>query len=57
MDLNPRQQNLIQKTRKQVNDGGQRIHAMTANNSFRQKFIQAVSTTVIQYSLNTKHFV
>lgn len=41
MDLNPRQQNLIQKTRKQVNDGGQRIHAMTAKillgrSSFKQ---------------------
>lgn len=41
MDFNTKQQNLIQKTRKQINDGGQRIHAMAAKillgrSSFKQ---------------------
>ena len=41
MDFNTKQQNLIQTTRKQINDGGQRIHAMAAKillgrSSFKQ---------------------
>ena len=56
MDFNTKQQNLIQKTRKQINDGGQRIHAMAAKillgrSSFKQLVQQSFNIYWTQSTL------